>query len=912
MLRDLLPRALAFGRCAPKAIPVVADTMVFIASLTTPIWRNEETSKAENSEAVVRACLAELDAGAPSQAGAAMQVLACLLHRRPQVAVAVGDEGAKGLLMRLHGWSCDCVLDALASSSSAATGPTVEPPTWLTQVVVCQHQLLQLVDLTKVRDSREAMDSDSQTQLVHGVLGIVLAYPEMDSGLALACLQVLTHLCSTTVGARAFLDFARDPSPEKQGHDVAGGLRLLLRMARPAAFDGLPQMVASLVLLLLEDGPLLQQRMEAEILALLGAARKRQLPMRDLCSRLQPLLARAPRVFEETLRGITQIAQSHEDGAGTVLEPIPEAERPQRPRPRAAGSLPAAALPVLQTLIFETCIGLEIQSKTSFTRVHEAATKTVETEPAAAAAATLPPPFPAALAPDALLFVLESVFARVPALGALLLRPLPALPQAALDRQLAVQQLLAGRGQAAAGAGDGGEPAQKRQKVEGAPAPAAAAADLPNAPAVASLPPSALQKSMLLVLTRHLLPRFAGLTGLWTAQVRTLAPAQRATLDRLPGGAAGTVHRCLPHLGACLASAVRHPGRRQDAAQGKRERARPPRRGWPLRLRAPAAARGELSFDFELEVEAKDALRRARLEESGHGSRSGTGREVCRHWLKGLCMRGDRCSFLHAWDSRKMPECSSWRKFGSCTDPFCIFRHVDPSERPLCESYRLGFCPRGKLCRGRHDRLPPEQRPVLLPDSFIDSLLLNPHLVPQASKAKRGRHAYITAMPGQDTDTAAVDQGPVPGLPSPIHGECRYFLVRSTKIKSIRTSMSKGVWAVSHEATPRLELAFRDVDHVVLIFAAAESRQFHGYARMSSEPEDRLLSGIWEENGSYRIGPNFRVHWIKRCAMGQSRADHIKNPRDADLPVLQGRKTTHMYTLSEVRSTSWGRRSPSS
>ena len=29
---------------------------------------------------------------------------------------------------------------------------------------------------------------------------------------------------------------------------------------------------------------------------------------------------------------------------------------------------------------------------------------------------------------------------------------------------------------------------------------------------------------------------------------------------------------------------------------------------------------------------------------------------VCKHWLRGLCKKGDGCEFLHEYDMSKMPE----------------------------------------------------------------------------------------------------------------------------------------------------------------------------------------------------------------------------------------------------------------
>ncbi len=37
---------------------------------------------------------------------------------------------------------------------------------------------------------------------------------------------------------------------------------------------------------------------------------------------------------------------------------------------------------------------------------------------------------------------------------------------------------------------------------------------------------------------------------------------------------------------------------------------------------------------------------------------------VCKHWLRGLCKKGDECEFLHQYDMTKMPECFFFTKFG--------------------------------------------------------------------------------------------------------------------------------------------------------------------------------------------------------------------------------------------------------
>lgn len=38
---------------------------------------------------------------------------------------------------------------------------------------------------------------------------------------------------------------------------------------------------------------------------------------------------------------------------------------------------------------------------------------------------------------------------------------------------------------------------------------------------------------------------------------------------------------------------------------------------------------------------------------------------VCKHWLRGLCKKGDQCKFLHQYDVTRMPECYFFSKFGN-------------------------------------------------------------------------------------------------------------------------------------------------------------------------------------------------------------------------------------------------------
>lgn len=37
---------------------------------------------------------------------------------------------------------------------------------------------------------------------------------------------------------------------------------------------------------------------------------------------------------------------------------------------------------------------------------------------------------------------------------------------------------------------------------------------------------------------------------------------------------------------------------------------------------------------------------------------------VCRHWLRGMCRKGDDCESYHEYDEKKMPQCYFYQKYG--------------------------------------------------------------------------------------------------------------------------------------------------------------------------------------------------------------------------------------------------------
>ncbi|MFH4974825.1 hypothetical protein AB6A40_001534 [Gnathostoma spinigerum] len=78
---------------------------------------------------------------------------------------------------------------------------------------------------------------------------------------------------------------------------------------------------------------------------------------------------------------------------------------------------------------------------------------------------------------------------------------------------------------------------------------------------------------------------------------------------------------------------------------------------------------------------------------------------VCKHWLRGLCKKGDQCEFLHEYDLSKMPECFFFSKYMACSNRECPFRHIDPESKIKdCPWYDRGFCRHGPYCKNRHRR----------------------------------------------------------------------------------------------------------------------------------------------------------------------------------------------------------------
>lgn len=93
---------------------------------------------------------------------------------------------------------------------------------------------------------------------------------------------------------------------------------------------------------------------------------------------------------------------------------------------------------------------------------------------------------------------------------------------------------------------------------------------------------------------------------------------------------------------------------------------------------------------------------------NNHHPNSSHSKTVCKHWLRGLCKKGNLCEFLHEYNLRTMPECWFFGKYGFCSNgDECMYLHVDERMRVLeCMDFRRGFCPKGPGCSQKHIRRP--------------------------------------------------------------------------------------------------------------------------------------------------------------------------------------------------------------
>lgn len=319
--------------------------------------------------------------------------------------------------------------------------------------------------------------------------------------------------------------------------------------------------------------------------------------------------------------------------------------------------------------------------------------------------------------------------------------------------------------------------------------------------------------------------------------------------------------------------------------------------------------RENLVFDFEDDpVFIQQRLKDERESEKKRNDRRFK-TVVCRHWVKGLCMKMDNCEFLHELDHDRMPECRWGEK---CQVPDCYFKHTKEADRLECAYYTLGFCAHGTSCRYRHIRKAKEE----LPDAASWDIIFS-SAVPMSSDAAAAsadrrvqepnvnfkislcKH-YVAGTtcpygdnchfahgphelrdPSQNKALPPIDgtKQPVPiqsiPLKTPLEeaiealtnaadaisdpladfgqdlrlpddiDNVKYIVLRADKFEHLAASLKHNCWAVHPVIKDRINQCFETSKRLIIIFAVNETRQFAGCAM--------LRSPVTEVHGDSRI-----------------------------------------------------------
>lgn len=313
----------------------------------------------------------------------------------------------------------------------------------------------------------------------------------------------------------------------------------------------------------------------------------------------------------------------------------------------------------------------------------------------------------------------------------------------------------------------------------------------------------------------------------------------------------------------------------------------------------------KLEFDFEKHLhdelvvrdENGEVIPNARLPGGGLSSADKTdfrrGTVVCRHWLRGLCMKGETCEFLHQYDMTKMPECR-WGM--GCQVSECPFRHVPDEERLECTFYKHGFCIHGPICRYRHIKLPAEECPETADFSLaIDGtdeegnkkrktptqnefykIAMCKHWektgeCPFGSEChfahgKEELRSFPTknAVQPRAAEAAApvVSKEPLPDADVP----SRYFVIHSASYQNLADAVHHNQWSVQPNVAGALEQARASGKKVFVFFTVPHSKHLQGCASVTARiPIDGV--NLDQQTLPYEWKGHFSIQFHRLCEL---------------------------------------------
>ena len=322
-------------------------------------------------------------------------------------------------------------------------------------------------------------------------------------------------------------------------------------------------------------------------------------------------------------------------------------------------------------------------------------------------------------------------------------------------------------------------------------------------------------------------------------------------------------------------------------------------------------------------------VRRTILEGKGFKCDARAGTVVCEHWLRGLCMKGESCEFLHRFELERMAEC----KYGeSCEQKDCCKRHVKLEERPECFSYKQGFCRSGPLCKYRHLKLAAEELPDVAnltaptqtqglsaglgsvkPGGPENNPALNPyfkvtlcrHFMQDNSctygdrchfahgNADKRDHPDAAARKSAAARVAEERRAP-PSAPAPPAGPpppsmlspaelaaaeaehsiasapphtAQYFVLCPDDFPALEACVASRSVDVHRANAARLRSALSAAEHVVLLFSVRDSGHFQGCARVESVAED---------DASAPMSARITLAWQRRCVLPFAKVYHLR------------------------------------
>jgi YT521-B-like domain len=223
---------------------------------------------------------------------------------------------------------------------------------------------------------------------------------------------------------------------------------------------------------------------------------------------------------------------------------------------------------------------------------------------------------------------------------------------------------------------------------------------------------------------------------------------------------------------------------------------------------------------------------------------------VCKHWLKGLCQKDEKCEYLHQYDLSRMPVCSSITKGKVCTLEDCVFKHTDPNMK-RCPRYDLGFCIKGPQCKEKHERA--LKQPDYLPDKYF-SEIINPMF-----------HSVVPLK----TDHIFLQRQ------VPFQGSTRYFIACGDK-SLIKLSMAYFAWSVMKKDLKVIREGLRQCGNVALIFR--DDSYFYGFAKIVTDCDPSLHPNLFGNNPN--LSSNFHIKWMKKCKLDSSLTNAFRNPFD--------------------------------